>query len=212
MLSSRTLTTSDDGGGISVERECDSPGTNGKRDEESELALRESWSTAGTRRESDRETDVRVAGLVARLTSPSRNNDDLVDIWFAIERQHRTNEWDQTFASVAEGWRPDPQHLSHFALFSYPSSTALIVARQVSPHPAVWQRVEAEARALVSKVNKVVAEHHAPTASADKLLHERSSTEASAARSWLQEATHALRGMVPKPQIPVSQSSSSGIR
>jgi hypothetical protein len=175
------------------------------------LALRESWSTAGTRRESERETDVRVAGLVPRLTSPSRNNDDLVDIWFAIEREHRTNEWDQTFASVAEGWRPDPQHLSHFALFSYPSSTALIVARQVSPNPAVWQRVEAEARALVSRVNHAVAEHHAPPA-AGKMLRAPSSTEASVARSWLQEATQALRGMVPKPQIPVSQSSSSGIR
>lgn len=174
------------------------------------MALRESWSTAGTRRESERETDVRVAGLVPRLTSPSRNNDDLVDIWFAIERQHRTTEWDQTFAIVAEGWRPDPQHLSHFALFSYPSSTALIVARQVSPSPAAWQRVEAEARALVSRVNHAVAELHAPPSPVGKAL--RPTADATVARSWLQEATQALRGMVPKPQIPVSQSSSSGIR
>jgi hypothetical protein len=212
LLSSRAQISSDVGGGISVERESDSADWNGKRDEESQLALRESWSTAGTRRESERETDVRVAGLLPRLTSPSRNNDDLVDIWFAIERQHRTIEWDQTFASVAEGWRPDPQHLSHFALFSYPSSTALIVARQVSPHPAAWQRVEAEARALVSRVNHVVAEHHAPSAPAGTSLRGRSASEASAARSWLQEATQALRGIVPKPQIPVSQSSSSVIR
>ena len=164
------------------------------------------------RRESERETDVRVTGLVARLTAPSRDNDALVDIWFAIERQHRTSEWDQTFAAVAEGWRPDPQHLSHFALFSYPSSTALIVARQVSPQPAVWQRVEAEARALVSRVNHAVAELHESPAVVEPLPGRLAATEVSAARSWLQEATHAFRGLVPKPQIPVSQSSSSGIR
>jgi hypothetical protein len=162
------------------------------------------------RRESERETDVRVTGLVARLTAPSRDNNDLVDIWFAIERQHRTSEWDQTFVTVAEGWRPDPQYLSHFALFSYPSSTALIVARQVSPHPAAWQRVEAEARALVSRVNHAVAELH--ESSAADPLRGRRAAEVTAARSWLQEATHAFRGLVPKPQIPVSQSSSSGVR
>jgi hypothetical protein len=176
------------------------------------LDRRESRSAGRTRRESQRETDVRVAGLVPRLTSPSRNNGELVDLWFAIERQQRTNEWDQAFASVAEGWRPDPQHTSHFALFSYPSSTALIVARQVSAHPLVWQQVEEEARALVSRVNRAVAEDHAPPAIERARRDRHAGAQVSAGRSWLQEATQALRGLVPKPQIPVSQSSSSGIR
>jgi hypothetical protein len=177
------------------------------------LDRRESRSTAFTRRESERETDVRVAGLVPRLTSPSRNNSALVDIWFAIERQEHTQEWDKAFAGVAEGCTPDPQHPSHFALFSYPSCTALIVARQVSPNPAVWQHVEEETRALVSRVNHVVAERHTPSLLADRPLREtRASLNGSTSRRWLQEATQALRGLVPKPQIPVSQSSSSGIR
>jgi hypothetical protein len=168
---------------------------------------------AVTRRESARETDVRVAGLVPRLTSPSRNNGALVDIWFAIERREHTQEWDQAFVSVAEGWTPDPQHPSHFALFSYPSSTALIVARQVSPNPAVWQHVEEEARALVNRVNHAVSERHAPSVLAGHPVRDRhAGVDASASRRWLQEATQALRGLVPKPQIPVSQSSSSGIR
>ena len=174
---------------------------------------RESRSTAFPRRESERETDVRVAGLLPRLTSPSRHNGALVDIWFAIERREHTQEWDLAFASVAEAWTPDPQHPSHFALFSYPSSTALIVARQVSPNPAVWQHVEEVARALVNRVNLVVAERLAPSVLAGHPLRDaRASVNASASRGWLQEATQALRGLVPKPQIPVSQSSSSGIR
>jgi len=136
-----------------------------------------------------------------------------VDIWFAIERRERTQEWDQAFASVAEGWTPDPQHPSHFGLFSYPSSTALIVARQVSPNPLVWQHVEEEARALVNRVNHFVAERPAlPVLAAHPLGDHRASVGASASRRWLQEAAHAFRGLVPKPQIPVSQSSSSGIR
>ena len=213
MLSSRAHTTADDGGEFAVGCESYSPDRQGKRDEESELDRRESRSTGFTRRESERETDVRVAGLVPRLTSPSRNNAALVDIWFAIERHERTQEWDQAFASVAEGWTPDSQHPSHFGLFSYPSSTALIVARQVSPNPVVWQHVEEEARALVSRVNHVVAERHAPSVLAGHPLRERhASVDSSASRRWLQEATQALRGLVPKPQIPVSQSSSTIIR
>ena len=173
---------------------------------------RQSRSTALSRRECQRETDVRVAGLVSRLTSPSRNNGALVDIWFAIERHEHTDEWDKAFASVAEGWRPDPQHPSHFGLFSYPSSIALIVARQVSPHPAVWQHVEEQARALVNRVNHVVAEGDAPVVADRAPRDRRPSVSASVSRRWLQEATQALRGLVPKPQIPVSQSTSSGIR
>jgi hypothetical protein len=210
LLSSRAHTTSDDGGDISVGRESYSPDGPGKRDEELELDRRESRSMAHSRSESERETNVRVTGLVARLTSPSRYNNALVDIWFAIERRERTAEWDQAFAAVAEGWRPDPQHPSHFGLLSYHSSIALIVARQVSPHPAVWQHVEEEARALVSRVNHVVTEAHAPVAAGHPLADRRAS--ASASRRWVHEATQALRGLVPKPQIPVSQGSSTGIR
>ena len=173
---------------------------------------RKSWSTAPARAESERETDVRVGGLVPRLTSPSRNDGALVDIWFAIERRHRTNQWDEAFARVAEGWRPDPQHASYFALFSYPSSTALIVARQVSPLPTVWQQVEEEARALVNRVNHAVGEHQASATKGRSLGERHVGANVLVPRGWLQEATQVLRGLVPKPQIPVSQSSSTGAR
>jgi hypothetical protein len=158
-------------------------------------------STTGSHRDGEVETDARLTGLLPRLTSPSRNNGELVDIWFAIERRHRSHEWDETFVRVAEGWRPDPRHQSHFALLSHPCSSALIVARQVSADPAAWRDVEMEARALVSRVNRAVAD-------------ERASPEQARVtqRNWINDAAQAIRGIVPKPSIPVSHSSSTGAR
>jgi hypothetical protein len=124
-----------------------------------------------------------------------------VDIWFAIERRHRSSEWDEAFARVAEGWRPDPRHQSHFALLSHPCSSALIVARQVSADPGAWSDVETEARALVSRVNRAVADQRTPA------VQGRSSQ-----RNWLSEAAQTIRGLVPKPSIPVSHGSSPGAR
>jgi len=157
--------------------------------------------TTDTRREGEAETDARLAGMLPRLTSPSRNNTELVDIWFAVERRHRSPEWDEAFVKVAEGWRPDPRHQSHFALLSHPCSSALIVARQVSADPSAWRDVEVEARALVSRVNRAVAEQQNSPAQ----------THATQ-RSWLSDAAQAIRGIVPKPSIPVSHGSSTGAR
>ena len=161
----------------------------------------ESRSTTDTRRDGDGETDARLAGLIPRLTSQSRNDSSLVDIWFAIERPSRSREWDDVFARVAEGWRPDPRHQSHFALFSHPCSNTLIVARQVSADSAAWRDVEVEARALVSRVNRAVAQQRMPA------VQPRTPQ-----RTWIGEASQAVRGLVPKPSIPVSQSSSTGAR
>lgn len=161
----------------------------------------ESRSTTDARRDGEGETDARLTGLVPRLTSPSRNDAALVDIWFAIERPNRSGEWDDVFAHVAEGWRPDPRHQSHFALFSHPCSSALIVARRVSADPAAWRDIEVEARALVSRVNRVVAERRTP-ADQPRTME----------RTWLGDAAQAVRGLVPKPSIPVSPSSSPGAR
>jgi hypothetical protein len=168
-------------------------------------------------REGEAETDVRLTGFIPRLTSPSRNNVELVDIWFGIERRQRTFEWDEAFARVAEGWRPDPRHQSHFSLFSHPSSSALIVARQVSRDLAVWGEIEIEAHALVSKVNRAVAHQQSPTLQTRRPGGQLLGRGGAAAkewfpRSWLSEAAQVLRGLVPKPSIPVSQSSSSGGR
>lgn len=164
--------------------------------------------TAEARREAEAETDVRLTGLIPRLTSPSRHSGELVDIWFGIERRHRTCEWDEAFVRVAEGWRPDPRHSSHFALFSHPSSCALIVARQVSPERAVWREIEIEARALVSRVNRAVADQHAPPVQVRRsggwLLRGRGTTPDAASHGWLSEAAQAFRKLVPKPSIPVS--------
>jgi len=173
--------------------------------------------TADVRRDVEAETNVRLTGLIPRLTSPSRNNSDLVDLWFGLERRERTYEWDEAFARVAEGWRPDPRQPSHFSLFSHPCSVPLIVARQVSADRVVWREIETEARALVSHVNRVVAELR--TAPGDRratvgwpVTGHAASRVVAAPRSWLVEAAQAIRGLVPKPTIPVSQSSSPGAR
>jgi len=180
------------------------------------LERADSQVTAGIRREGEPETDVRLTGLVPRLTSPSRHDCQLVDIWFGIERRQRTYEWDEAFTRVAEGWRPDPRHQSHFALFSHPSSCALIVARQVSPDRTVWREIEVEAQALVSRVNRAVADQRTPPMQtrrpARQTLGMRGVTRDWFPRTWLSAAAHMLRGLVPKPSIPVSQSSSSGAR
>ena len=158
-------------------------------------------TTTNTHCDGEVETDARLMGLLPRLTSPSRNNPELVDIWFAVERRHRSNEWDEAFARVADGWRPDPRHQSHFALLSHPCSSTLIVARQVSAAPAAWSDVEMEARALVSRVNRAVADQRTPAV--------QGRVEQ---RSWLSDAAQAIRGLVPKPSIPVSHGSSPGAR
>jgi hypothetical protein len=176
----------------------------------------ESQVTAGTRRATEAETDVRLTGLIPRLTSPSRNHVELVDIWFGIERRQRTFEWDEAFVHVADGWRPDPRHQSHFALFSHPSSSALIVARQVSPDRNVWREIEVEARALVNRVNRAVAEQRTPPEPLHRpsgsLLGGRSDARDLSPRAWFSEAAQAIRSLVPKPNIPVSDGSSTGAR
>ena len=186
------------------------------QDEVRQLEREDLRATAGTRREGEAETDVRLTGLIARLTSPSRNNGDLVDIWFGVERRQRTYEWDEAFARVAEGWRPDPRHQSHFALFSHPSSSALIVARQVSPDRIVWSEIEVEARALVSRVNSAVADQWTPPVQTRRprgpAIRGRGMTRDWFPRNWLSEVAQALRALAPKPGIPVSHGSSSGVR
>ena len=157
--------------------------------------------TTNTHRDDEVETDARLTGLLPRLTSPSRNNPELVDIWFAIERRHRSPEWDEAFGEVAEGWRPDPLHQSHFGLLSHPCSSALIVARQVSADPATWPDVEMEARALVTRVNRAVADRRTP-AEQGRVPQ----------RNWLTDAAQTIRGLVPKPSIPVSHGSSPTAR
>jgi hypothetical protein len=172
--------------------------------------------TTKTQREGEGETDVRLTGLVPRLTSPSRNHSELVDIWFGIERLHRSFEWDEAFARVAEGWRPDPRQPSHFALFSHPSSCALIVARQVSRDRAVWGEIELEARALVSRVNRAVAElRSAPVEirrSGEWPPRGSGVLPDASSRTWIGEMAQLFRGLVPKPPIPVSHGSSTGVR
>lgn len=185
-------------------------------DEELQLDREDVRVTTNTRREEEPETDVRLTGLVPRLTSPSRNYSDLVDIWFGIERRRQTLEWNEAFVRVAEGWRPDPRQPSHFALFSHPSSSALIVARQVSRNRAVWSEIEVEARALVSRVNRAVAEQRTLPVETGRStgwpLRGRPVSPELASRNWLGEVAQLFRGVLPKPTIPVSHSSSTGVR
>jgi len=185
-------------------------------DEERQLDREDVRVTTGTRQGQEAETDVRLTGLMARLTSPSRNYSDLVDIWFGLERRQHTFEWDEAFARVAEGWRPDPRQPSHFGLLSHPSSSALIVARQVSRNRAVWSEIETEARTLVSRVNRAVAEQRALSVEIRRtggwLLRGRGPSSDSPSRNWLGDMALLFRGLVPKPALPVSQGSSTGVR
>ena len=188
----------------------------GRGDEERQLDRDDVRVTTASRRDQEAETDVRLTGLIPRLTSPSRNHTGLVNIWFGLERLQQTSEWDEAFIKVAEGWRPDPRQPSHFELLSHPSSSALIVARQVSRNRAVWREIETEARALVSRVNRTVAEQRARPAATRRTggwsLRGRGTAPDAASRNWIGEMAQLFRGLVPKPTLPVSQSSSTGVR
>lgn len=103
-----------------------------------------------------------LTGLVPQLTTPSRHHGELVDIWFGVHWTERQAEWDEAFARLSDGRRPDPDNPSFFALFSHGASSGLIVARHVSPDRSVWPKVEEAARDLVDVVNRDVATRLAP--------------------------------------------------
>jgi hypothetical protein len=157
--------------------------------------------------------DAQLTGLVPQLTTPSRYIGELVDIWFGICWRERSVEWDESFARLSKGWRPDPQNPSFFDLFSHPSSNGLIAARQVSADRTVWQRVEEEARMLIGRVNRDVAERRNPPAPAPRsargwsLRVRDASSGIFAALRWISEPKHALPVVVPKLPIQVSHSS-----
>lgn len=184
--------------------------------EERQLDREKVQVTAGSRQERQADTDVRLTGLIPRLTSPSRNHAELVDIWFGLERLQQTFDWDEAFTRIAEGCRPDPRQPSHFELLSHPSSSALIVARQVSRNRAAWREIETEARGLVNRVNRAVAEQRARPAQTRRTagwsLRGKGASPDATSRNWIGEMAHLFRGLVPKPSLPVSQSSSTGVR
>ncbi|HTK47657.1 MAG TPA: hypothetical protein VL328_06720 [Gemmatimonadaceae bacterium] len=161
---------------------------------------------------------VQLTGLVPQLTVPSRHHDDLVDIWFGVEWSERNAEWEESFARLAEGWRPDPRHPSYFDLFSHPASSGLIAARQVSPDRGVWQEIEEEARLLVRRVNHDVAERRSPpTVPQDgqggwTLRVRDASAALLASLRWIGEPRHGLSSVVSDLPIGVSHGSPSGSR
>ena len=164
------------------------------------------------------EGDVRLTGLVPQLTTPSRHHDDLVDIWFGVQWPARDADWEASFARVADGWRPDPRHPSYFDLFAHPASSGLIAARQVSRDPSIWTEVEAEARLLVSRINRDVAERRADP---ERLPTERGrwsfrvrdvSNSLLASLRWIGEPRHGLSQVVPELPIHVPHSSPTGTR
>ena len=71
------------------------------------------------------ESDVVLTGLVPQLTTPSRDHGDLVDIWFGVQWRERSAEWEESFARLANEWRPDPRSPSYFDLFSYAANSGL---------------------------------------------------------------------------------------
>ena len=162
---------------------------------------------------------VQLTGLVPQLTVPSRHHDDLVDIWFGVQWSERSAEWEESFARLAEGWRPDPRQPSYFDLFSHPASSGLIAARQVSPDRGLWQAIEEEARVLVRRVNRDVAERRSPppTEAQDgpggwALRVRDASSSFLASLRWISEPRHGLSSVVTELPISVSHDSPTGSR
>ena len=112
-----------------------------------------------------------LMGLVPQLTTPSRHHGELVDIWFALQWTERLAEWDEAFARLSNGRRPDPDNPSFFGLFSHAESSGLIVARHVSPDRNVWKKVEESARSLIDTVNRDVAARLAPSTTKSSVSH-----------------------------------------
>ena len=110
-----------------------------------------------------------LTGIVPQLTTPSRHHGNLVDIWFGVRWRERDAEWEACFAALADGRRPDGNTPSYFNLFSHSSSRGLVAARQVSADPSQWPKIEEEARALISSVNREVATRRAPPAAPEQV-------------------------------------------
>src|SRR5437763_8125292 len=108
------------------------------------------------------ESDVALTGLVPQLTTPSRDHDHLVDIWFGVQWRERSAEWEESFARLAKGIRPDPRSPSYFDLFSYTANSGLIVARRVGATATTWREVEEHARLLVGRVNRDMFDRRTP--------------------------------------------------
>jgi hypothetical protein len=103
-----------------------------------------------------------LTGIVPQLTTSSRNHGELVDLWFGVQWNERSEEWEQAFSTIVEGRRPDPLTPSFFALFAHASTDGLIVARHVRRDAAAWRQAEEEARLLITDVNAEVAAERTP--------------------------------------------------
>jgi hypothetical protein len=158
-----------------------------------------------------------LTGMASQLTTPSRHHCELVDIWFGVEWTEHDAEWDEAFARLSNGRRPDPDTPSFFGLFAHTASSGLIVARQVSPDRAVWVKVEAETSALIEMVNLDLAERRSPPpspparSSGGWSLRMREASTFLSSILWLGEQKPRLES-VPKLPIQVSHGSSSAGR
>ena len=130
------------------------------------------------------ESDVALTGLVPQLTTPSRDHDHLVDIWFGVQWRQRSAEWEESFARLANGLRPDPRSPSYFDLFSYTATSGLIVARRVGAEAGVWREVEEQARSLVVRVNRDTFERLTPPSAPNQ-----------SARGWSMRVRDASSGL-----------------
>ncbi|MEO8563601.1 MAG: hypothetical protein ABI601_16105 [bacterium] len=155
-----------------------------------------------------------LTGMASQLTTPSRHHSDLVDIWFGVQWAEHDAEWDESFARLSNGRRPDPDTPSYFGLFAHTANNGLIVARQVSADRAVWRKVEVEASALIEIVNLDVATRRAPPPTPPSRpsgwsLRMREATSFLMSVLWLGEQKPRLESVTKLP-IQVHGSSSAG--
>jgi hypothetical protein len=155
-----------------------------------------------------------LTGIVPQLTTPSRHQATLVDIWLGLRWNERDAEWEECFTTLAKGRRPDGDTPSFFDLFSHSSSRGLIAARQVSANPSVWTAIEEEARALVQAVNRDVAARRAPPAAPESegrrwALRVRGAAAFLASLRWISDSKPRLPSVTDLPiQVSRGQSAS----
>lgn len=157
-----------------------------------------------------------LTGMASQLTTASRHHSELVDIWFGVQWTEHDVEWDESFARLSNGRRPDPDTPSFFGLFAHTANSGLIVARQVSADREVWRKVEVEATTLIDVVNLDVATRRAPppappTRTSGWSVRLREATSFLMSVLWLGEQKPRLEAGTELP-IQVSHGSSSASR
>ncbi|MDB4916486.1 MAG: hypothetical protein JWM95_4130 [Gemmatimonadetes bacterium] len=99
----------------------------------------------------------RVVGLETHLTSPTRNNAHLVDLWIALEWLSCREEWTKEFITAVERHNALSSSLGCLQLVTMSERQGWIAARGVNLQVVDASDVEALACGIVAQVNEGLA-------------------------------------------------------